>query len=113
MTDQTAPETGPATPQDGYAVVHDAVSHRYEARSLDGEVLGTLDYQPDGGRVVYPSTYVEPEHEGRGIASALARRALDDAREAEKTIVPLCSFVEAYVARHPEYQDLLAAADAS
>jgi predicted GNAT family acetyltransferase len=33
--------------------------------------------------------------------------ALDDARNRDLKVVPMCSFVRGYIERHPEYQDLL------
>ena len=80
---------------------------RYEAR-LDGRRVGVADYLMAGGRVVFPHTEVEPALEGRGIASRLARRALDDARERGLRVVPACSFFRVYLRRHPEDADLLA-----
>jgi predicted GNAT family acetyltransferase len=46
---------------------------------------------------------VPPALEGRGIGSALVRAGLSYAREQGYHIVPLCSFVAAYLRRHPEY----------
>ena len=80
---------------------------RYEAR-LRGRRVGVADYLVSGQRVVFPHTEVEPELEGRGIASQLARRALDDARERGLRVVPACSFFRIYLRRHPEDADLLA-----
>ena len=80
---------------------------RYEAR-LGGRQVGVADYLVYGKRVVFPHTEVEPELEGRGIASQLARRALDDARERGQRVVPACSFFRVYLRRHPEDADLLA-----
>lgn len=80
---------------------------RYEAH-LDGRVVGVAEYHVAGGSVVFPHTEVEPALEGRGIASLLARRALDDARERGQKVVPACSFFRVYLKRHPEDADLLA-----
>ena len=46
-----------------------------------------------------------PEDEGKGYASQLVKEALDDTRGAGLKIQPACSFVVAYVRRHPEYRD--------
>ena len=46
--------------------------------------------------------------EGRGIGSRLVKATLDDVRSRGLKVVPRCSFVSAYIDRHPEYQDLLA-----
>lgn len=92
-------------------VVHEAGRQRYEARS-GGAVVGVVDYRPagdpPGSVLVLTHTGVPPEHEGRGIASQLVRGVLDDVRGAGRTVVPACSFVAAFVQRHPEYGDLVA-----
>ena len=45
--------------------------------------------------------------EGRGIASKLAKTALDYSRAEGLTVVPLCPFIASYIERHPEYADLV------
>lgn len=72
----------------------------------DGK-LAVLKYQQRDGRVIYTHTEVPSELEGRGIASALARAALDDARSRALHVVPMCPFVAAYIRKHPEYGDLV------
>jgi len=52
-------------------------------------------------------TEVDPDYEGQGIAGALAQYALDDARSRGLGVVPRCAFVQAYLARHPDYADLV------
>ena len=44
---------------------------------------------------------------GRGIASRLIRGALEDVRARGFKVVPRCPFVSAYMAKHPEFGDLL------
>jgi predicted GNAT family acetyltransferase len=81
---------------------------RYEAR-LDGTLAGWVDYGRVRTRLVALHTEVLPEFGGRGIASALVRRVLDDARAAGHTITPRCPFFVAHFQRHPEDRDLIAA----
>lgn len=88
-------------------VSDDGVS-RWEARTPDGEVVGFAEYVLDGDVVVFPHTVVDPAHRGRGVAGALAERALGDARARGRSVVPACSFFEIYLRRHPEHQDLVA-----
>jgi predicted GNAT family acetyltransferase len=45
---------------------------------------------------------------GRGVGRALVMRAVEDARAAGGKLVPLCPFAKAQIARHPEWQDVLA-----
>jgi uncharacterized protein len=93
----------------GDLVITDNVdARRYEAR-LDGELAGWVDYGRVKTRLVALHTEVLPEFGGRGIASALVRRVLDDARSAGGTITPRCPFFVSHFQRHPEDADLIAA----
>lgn len=80
---------------------------RYEAL-LDDRPVGFAYYRAEPGRVVFTHTEVQPEAEGKGVASELIRWALDDVRRRGLSAVPLCPFVRAFIARHPDYQDLVA-----
>ena len=79
---------------------------RFEAH-LDGAVA-IVAYTLDGDRITLAHTVVPHELEGRGVGSALVAAALASARERGLKVVPLCSFVAAYMKRHPETADLLA-----
>lgn len=79
---------------------------RYEA-SLDGKAVGFANYRTEPGRVVFTHTEVRPEAEGKGVGTALIRWALDDVRRRGLSAVPLCPFVRSFIARHPEYDDLI------
>jgi uncharacterized protein len=89
-----------------YDVVHNTEKNRFEVE-LDGK-LADLNYVLRPGQIIYTSTHVPRSLEGRGVGSALARTALDYARENKLGVVPHCSFVRSYLKRHPEYQDLSA-----
>ena len=45
---------------------------------------------------------------GRGVGSKLVRGTLDAVRAEGLKVVPRCGFVAAYVARRPEYRDMVA-----
>ena len=89
-------------------IVDDPDEGRYEAR-VDGEVVGVAVRSVREGTMVLPHTEVRPSWRGRGVAAALVRRALDDARAQGLAVVPRCSFVARYVADHPDVHDLVAA----
>ena len=83
--------------------------HRYEVH-LDGVLAGFSAYQMRAGTpetTVFTHTQVEPEYEGQGLGSALARGVLDDVRAKGGVVVPLCPFISAYIRDHPEYRDLV------
>ena len=74
---------------------------------VDG-LLAKIEYRRVGNVIYFIHTEVPPELEGQGIASQMARFALDSAKRQGDKVVPLCPFVAAYIKRHPEYQDLVA-----
>ncbi|HSK25705.1 MAG TPA: GNAT family N-acetyltransferase [Jiangellales bacterium] len=85
---------------------------RYEAR--DGSaVAGFAAYQRAASLVVFTHTEVEPAYEGKGVGSTLVRGALDHVRDQGLDVLPLCPFVKAWIAKHPEYQDLVYRSPAS
>ena len=88
-------------------ITDNVAERRYEAR-LDGELAGIVEYGRVEGRIVALHTEVLPAYEGRGIASALVRRVLADARAAGTKITPRCPFFVRHFERHPEDADLLA-----
>lgn len=87
-------------------VRHNPPDGRFEVEK-DGH-LAVLEYRLQGDRMIITHTGVPPALEGQGIGSRLARAALDHARAQGLKVVALCSFVAAYIQKHPEYQDLLA-----
>jgi uncharacterized protein len=81
---------------------------RYEA-IVDGELAGSILYRQREDTLFLVHTEVEEEFEGQGIGGRLVAATLDDIRARGLQIVPFCPFVKAYLERHPEYEDLLAA----
>ena len=84
-------------------VRHNAGQSRYELETEHG--LAVAIYREQGNRAVFTHTEVPPADEAKGIATRLVRAALDDVRRRGFKIVPACSFVAAFVRRHPEYDD--------
>ena len=102
----------PADDGEQLTIVDNADGRRYEARIGD-QLAGWVEYRRVQARLVALHTEVPPEFGGRGIASALVRRVLDDARAAGLTVTPRCPFFEAHFQRHPEDGDLLAASSSA
>jgi len=79
--------------------------HRFE---LDVEGHTALaHYRLAPGVITFAHTEVPKELSGRGIGSQLARGALEAARAQGLKIVAECPFVAGYIAKHPEFSDLL------
>ena len=79
--------------------------NRWEAR-VDGELAGFAAFHETPDLIVFTHTEVDPAHRGGGHASILVQHALDDVREGSLRVVPLCSYVKAWIERHPDYQEL-------
>jgi uncharacterized protein len=89
-------------------VTDNAAACRYEAH-VDGALAGHLIYREEPGGLVLVHTEVYDEFEGHGVGSRLVAGALDDIRRRGLSATPLCRFASAYIDRHPEYSDLIAA----
>ena len=63
---------------------------------------------PERGIMELIETYTPPQHRGKGVAKAMVRRALEDARMKGLKIVPICSYSVYYFIKHPEERDVLA-----
>ncbi|MDR3385973.1 MAG: GNAT family N-acetyltransferase [Rudaea sp.] len=88
-------------------VVRDnAAQERYEMQLDGGVAFVTYRRSPDA--IVLLHAEVPRELEGRGLGSTLVRSVLEAVRANGEKIVPRCSFIAAYLRRHPEFADLLA-----
>ena len=87
-------------------VQHDEAASRFETHA-DGW-LARCDYRISDGVMLLTHTEVPPALEGRGIAAALVRTALQHARDSGLRVRPMCSYVSVFLRRHVEYQDLMA-----
>lgn len=85
---------------------HDAVAQRF-VTTVDGHVGYTI-YVLDGDIMVIDHTVVPPAIGGRGIAGKLVRAAFEHARSQGLRVRTDCSYAAGWVARHPEFADLLA-----
>ncbi|KPH97222.1 hypothetical protein OK074_6620 [Actinobacteria bacterium OK074] len=82
----------------------DRAAGRLEAYEGD-EVVGRIEYfvlEDPRGALVPVHTIVEPAHEGRGIAGSLARELYTVSARESLPVAPLCPYVVAWAARHPE-----------
>ncbi len=80
---------------------------RFEA-DIDGETV-FVTYRPRQSAVVLVHLEVPKALEGRGIGSKFAKGVLDLLRAERRKAVVICPFIAAYIRKHREYEDVLAA----
>lgn len=88
-----------------FHVVRNHGSNRYET-TVDGK-LAIADYVLGDGTITFTHTAVPEEIQEQGVASALARTALNDAKAEGLLVVPQCAFFRGYIEKNPEYQALV------
>jgi len=86
-------------------IVNNRAQHRFEL-TVDGH-LAAAYYKTDGNIITFEHTEVPPELGGKGIGSRLVQGALDQIRAEGTRIAVECPFVKGWIAKHPEYNDLL------
>ncbi len=96
--DSSAGNNGEATVRDN------AEKSRFEIE-IDGH-RALVDYRISNGVMDLYHTESPPALAGRGVGSKLIRTALISARAQGLRVRPTCSFVAAYLKRHPEFADI-------
>lgn len=87
-----------------------AEEQRYEIHVGD-RLGGFAQYRSRPGLLAFVHTEIDPSFEGQGLGGKLVGFALDDARARELAVLPFCPFVNGYIQRHPEYLELVPAAN--
>jgi predicted GNAT family acetyltransferase len=86
------------------SVEHDREAGRFHAR-VDGHDA-VLDYRLADGVMAIVHTGVPSAIEGRGIARALVRAAVEAAKSEGWKVDPQCAYAETWFKRHAEYAAL-------
>lgn len=87
------------------AVTHQEERNRFTLERGGQEAL--LQYIPRDGRILhFTRTWVPPSLRGRGIGARLVKAGLAHARREGWRVSTSCWFVDEYLDRNPEYQDL-------
>lgn len=85
----------------------DARHGRYTAQLPGNPEIAELTFTQRGpDRISADHTGVPDSMAGKGVARALLAFMLEDARASGFRILPLCPYVQAQYARHPEWADL-------
>ncbi len=81
-------------------VVHVPGESRFEVAGEPEPAV--LVYEKGAGEVALLHTIVPAAMEGQGVGSRLAEAAVGWARSEQLDVVPVCSFVQAWIKGHPE-----------
>ncbi|RDJ13951.1 GNAT family N-acetyltransferase [Rhizobium grahamii] len=75
--------------------------------ALDEQAVAAVYYRVEDGAVVLAHTEVPLEFAGQGIATRMADAIFPIFRARGQQALPRCEFMVRYMARHPEFDDLL------
>jgi uncharacterized protein len=87
-------------------IINNKQQYRFEIALPDGEIA-KLEYRWLKGSMVLMHTLVPVSQRGKGIGAELVKYVLDYARSQNLKIIVYCPFVELYLKKHPEYNDLI------
>ncbi len=96
--------------EDPQIVITDATERNRFIATVGREQAGFIVYRRRPGLIALIHTEVEERFEGQGIGGRLARFALEQARTKGLEVLPFCPFVNDWMKRHPEYNDLVPSA---
>ena len=89
-----------------FEIRHDAAHHRF-VTEVDGHTA-YVEYEPGDSAIAITHTIVPQEIGGRGIAGQLVRAAALHARNEGLRVDPICSYADAWMRKHPEFDALRA-----
>ena len=87
-------------------VVHNTAQKRFEIQL--GDQIAMVKYILGSGEIIFTHTEVPEAFEGQGIASKMAKVAVEYAKAQGLRIRPMCPYMASYIQRHPEYHSITA-----
>lgn len=89
-------------------IVDEPASQRYVLKSQPSDAhISYVIRRDDVIAYDLVHTFVSPDLRGGGLASRLAKFAIEHARQDGHKIIPTCSYIATYMQRHPEDNDVL------
>ena len=86
-----------------YQLVKNETLKRFEVH-LEG-LTAFVDYKLLKDAIAFTHTEVPKELSGKGVGSFIAKRVLEYAKDHSLKVKPYCPFINAYIDKHPEYQE--------
>ncbi len=91
--------------EEKYTLVENVEHKQYEFHI--GVHIARIEYIKAQNIVYLTHTEIPTQLEGKGIGSALVKQVLQDIKEKDLTLVPLCPFVALYIKRHSKWKALV------
>jgi predicted GNAT family acetyltransferase len=90
----------------GHELIDNVEKKQYEFHA-EG-LVARIEYIKAKSATIYLThTEVPKQLVGKGVGKALVQQVLEDIKQKELTLVPLCPFVAMYIKRHPEWRSLV------
>lgn len=86
-------------------VVEKPEQNRFELTLDGGSAL--VAYRREGERLVLVHTEVPAQFAGQGVGSKLAKGVFELLRASRRKAVVRCEFLKGWLAKHPEYNDVV------
>jgi len=87
-------------------VVHNPAQKRFEMQL--GDQIAMVKYILGSKEIIFTHTEVPEAFEGHGLASKMAKVAVEYAKARGLRIRPMCPYMSAWIKRHPEYHSITA-----
>jgi uncharacterized protein len=88
-------------------IIHDEEDLRFYI-PFEGEEDAELTYFYTEDKILdFEHTFVPDSQRGKGVAGKLVKEGLEFAKTNDCKIIASCPVVEAYIERHPEYQEIV------
>jgi len=71
------------------------------------EHIPRIEYIKAQNSIYLTHTEVQKQLAGKGVGTALVKQVLQDIKDKNLTLVPLCPFVATYIKRNPEWRSLV------
>ena len=85
-------------------VIHEKENERFIIYMDEKEAF--VEYKTGEDKLNLFHTYTDPELRGRRLAAQVVRAALEFAKENNLKVVPTCSYVQAFIKKNDEYEEL-------
>lgn len=85
--------------------VHNQAGSQFELH-INGQIA-FVEYYQVGNKIHLTHTETPQSLQNQGVASELIRQTLHYIKQKHLVLLPLCSFVSAYIDNHPEWRSIL------